>query len=29
VVPGVGFSPDKMLQSRLFSYGDARATASA
>jgi catalase len=23
VVPGVGFSPDKMLQSRLFSYGDA------
>ncbi|AMO24563.1 catalase [Ramlibacter solisilvae] len=23
VVPGIGFSPDKMLQSRLFSYGDA------
>jgi catalase len=23
VVPGVGFSPDKMLQARLFSYGDA------
>lgn len=23
VVPGVGFSPDKMLQGRLFSYGDA------
>ena len=23
VVPGVSFSPDKMLQSRLFSYGDA------
>jgi catalase len=22
-VPGVGFSPDKMLQGRLFSYGDA------
>jgi catalase len=24
VVPGVGFSPDKMLQGRLFSYGDAQ-----
>ncbi|MCU6501255.1 catalase [Rugamonas sp. A1-17] len=23
VVPGVSFSPDRMLQSRLFSYGDA------
>lgn len=23
VVPGIGFSPDRMLQSRLFSYGDA------
>ncbi|MCD0501515.1 catalase [Bordetella petrii] len=23
VVPGIGFSPDKMLQGRLFSYGDA------
>jgi catalase len=23
VVPGVGFSPDRMLQARLFSYGDA------
>ncbi|HJY12785.1 MAG TPA: catalase, partial [Flavobacterium sp.] len=23
VVPGVSFSPDKMLQARLFSYGDA------
>ena len=23
VVPGVGFSPDKMLQGRLFSYPDA------
>jgi catalase len=23
IVPGVGFSPDKMLQARLFSYGDA------
>lgn len=22
VVPGIGFSPDKMLQARLFSYGD-------
>ncbi len=24
VVPGISFSPDKMLQSRLFSYGDAQ-----
>jgi len=24
VVPGLGFSPDKMLQGRLFSYGDAQ-----
>ncbi len=24
VVPGIGVSPDKMLQSRLFSYGDAQ-----
>ncbi|MBS0221819.1 MAG: catalase [Proteobacteria bacterium] len=24
VVPGVSFSPDKMLQARLFSYGDAQ-----
>ncbi len=24
VVPGVGFSPDKMLQGRLFSYGDTQ-----
>lgn len=24
VVPGMGFSPDKMLQGRLFSYGDAQ-----
>jgi len=24
VVPGIGFSPDKMLQVRLFSYGDAQ-----
>lgn len=23
IVPGVGFSPDKLLQARLFSYGDA------
>lgn len=23
MVPGIGFSPDKMLQGRLFSYGDA------
>lgn len=23
-VPGVGFSPDKMLQARLFAYGDAQ-----
>jgi catalase len=24
VVPGIGFSPDKMLQGRLFSYGDTQ-----
>ena len=24
VVPGLGFSPDRMLQGRLFSYGDAQ-----
>lgn len=24
VVPGIGFSPDKMLQGRLFPYGDAQ-----
>ena len=24
IVPGVGFSPDRMLQGRLFSYGDAQ-----
>ena len=24
VVPGISFSPDKMLQSRLFNYGDAQ-----
>ncbi len=24
VVPGVGYSPDKLLQARLFSYGDAQ-----
>jgi len=24
VVPGIGFSPDKMLQARLFAYGDAQ-----
>ncbi len=24
VIPGIGFSPDKMLQGRLFSYGDAQ-----
>ncbi len=24
IVPGVGFSPDKMLQGRLFSYGDTQ-----
>lgn len=24
IVPGVGFSPDKMLHGRLFSYGDAQ-----
>lgn len=24
VVPGIGFSPDRLLQARLFSYGDAQ-----
>ncbi len=24
VVPGIGFSPDRLLQGRLFSYGDAQ-----
>jgi catalase len=24
IVPGISFSPDKMLQARLFSYGDAQ-----
>ncbi len=24
IVPGIGFSPDKMLQGRIFSYGDAQ-----
>lgn len=24
IIPGIGFSPDKMLQARLFSYGDAQ-----
>lgn len=24
MVPGIGFSPDRMLQARLFSYGDAQ-----
>ena len=24
IVPGISFSPDKMLQGRLFSYGDAQ-----
>ena len=24
IVPGIGFSPDKMLHGRLFSYGDAQ-----
>jgi catalase len=23
-VPGIGFSPDEMLQGRLFSYGDTQ-----
>ena len=26
VVPGIHFSPDKMLQGRLFAYGDAHVT---
>lgn len=24
IIPGIGFSPDKMLEGRLFSYGDAQ-----
>src|SRR5699024_11361174 len=24
IIPGIGFSPDKMLQGRLFSYGDTQ-----
>ena len=24
IIPGLDFSPDKMLQGRLFSYGDAK-----
>ncbi|MDO5043987.1 MAG: catalase [Coriobacteriia bacterium] len=24
IIPGIGFSPDRMLQARLFSYGDAQ-----
>src|SRR5690606_31155888 len=24
IVPGIGFSPDRMLQGRLFSYGDTQ-----
>jgi catalase len=24
IIPGIGFSPDKMLQARLFSYGDTQ-----
>lgn len=24
IVPGIGFSPDRMLQTRIFSYGDAQ-----
>ena len=24
IIPGIGFSPDRMLQGRLFSYGDAQ-----
>jgi catalase len=27
VPPGIGFSPDKMLQGRLFAYGDAALPA--
>jgi catalase len=27
IVPGIGFSPDKMLQGRLFSYGEGVANA--
>jgi catalase len=28
-VPGIGFSPDKMLLARTFAYADAPATGSA
>jgi len=28
IVPGISYSPDKMLQGRLFSYGDAQALPS-
>lgn len=24
IIPGIGFSPDRMLQARIFSYGDAQ-----
>jgi len=24
IVPGIGFPPDKMLQGRIFSYGDTQ-----
>jgi catalase len=24
IIPGIGYSPDRMLQGRLFSYGDAQ-----
>jgi catalase len=27
IVPGIGFSPDKMLQGRLFAYGEGVAKA--
>jgi Catalase len=27
-VPGIGFSPDKMLQARLFSYGDTQGSTA-
>ncbi len=29
IVPGIGFSPDKMLQARIFSYADGTATGLA
>ena len=28
IVPGIGFSPDKMLQARVFSYADAHRLSS-